>query len=60
MLFYAMLTKTKLAESIKNQGRKKNWVAEQLSISRPTLDRKLKDNSFTDEETSKLKELGLV
>ena len=55
-----MLTKVALAESIKKQGRKKLWVAEQLGIARPTLDKKLKDNSFTVEETAKLKELGLV
>lgn len=55
-----MLTKIALAESIKAQGRKKIWVAKQLSISRPTLDRKLEDNSFTPEETTKLRELGLV
>lgn len=55
-----MLTKNKLQQSIKNQGRKKNWIAEQLDISRPTLDRKLNDNSFTYEEIQKLTELNLV
>lgn len=55
-----MLTKIKLQESIKKQGRKKNWIAEQLNISRPTLDRKLNDNSFTSEEKQKLSDLQLV
>ena len=55
-----MLTKTKLQESIKSQGRKKTWIAEQLGISRPTLDRKLNDNSFTSEEKAQLRELQLI
>lgn len=55
-----MLTKNKLKESIKSQGRKKSWIAEQLGISRPTLNNKLEDNSFTPEEERKLRELQLI
>ena len=46
--------------AIKQQGRKKNWLAEQLGISRPTLDSRLKDNAWTTTELNKLVELKLI
>ena len=43
-----VLTAAKKVEfALKEQGRKKIWLAEKLGISRPTLDAKLKDNTFT-------------
>ena len=55
-----MTTAKKLQETIIEQGRKKTWVAQQLGISRPTLDARLKDNSFTSIEINRLQELQLV
>lgn len=55
-----MKTSDKLTKTIKDQGRKKTWIAEQLGISRPTLDARIKDNSFTDMEINRLQELQLV
>ena len=49
-----------LEKTIIAGGRKKKWVAQQLGISRPTLDSRIKDNSFTDIEISRLKELQLI
>ena len=43
-------TAKKVEFALKEQGRKKVWLAEQLQISRPTLDAKLKDNTFTIKE----------
>ena len=40
----------KVEFALKEQGRKKIWLAEKLEISRPTLDAKLKDNTFTTKE----------
>lgn len=39
---------------------KKKYIAEVLNISRPTLDKKIKDNSFTEEEKRKLKENRII
>lgn len=47
-------------KAIKEQGRSKTWLAEALNISRPTLDRKLKNNTFKLEEVVKLKNLNVV
>jgi len=55
-----MKTSDKLRLAITDQGRKKNWIAEQLGISRPTLDARLRDNSFTDAEINRLDELQLL
>ena len=49
-----------LQQTIIDQGRKKKWIAKQLGISRPTLDSRIRDNSFTDAEINRLKELQLV
>ena len=43
-------TAKKVEFALKEQGRKKIWLAEKLEISRPTLDAKLKDNTFTTNE----------
>ena len=50
----------KVIDALKRQGRKKVWLSEQLNISRVYLDKRLKDNSFKDEEIKKLKELGIL
>jgi transcriptional regulator with PAS, ATPase and Fis domain len=47
-------------KAIKQQGRTKTWLAEALKISRPTLDRKLKNNTFKLEEVVKLKNLNVL
>lgn len=44
-----MTTTNKLKKALKQKYMKK-YVAELLKISRPTLDRKLKDGDFTEEE----------
>ena len=43
-------TAKKVEFALKDQGRKKIWLAEKLEISRPTLDAKLRDNTFTIKE----------
>lgn len=43
-------TAKKVEFALKEQGRKKIWLAEKLEMSRPTLDAKLKDNTFTIKE----------
>lgn len=50
----------KVELGMKDQGRKKNWLAEQLEISRPTLDKKLKDNFWVQSEIGKLHSLGII
>jgi len=55
-----MKTATLLEQTIINEGRKKKWIAIQLGMSRPTLDSRIKDNSFTDSEINRLKELQLI
>ena len=55
-----MSTSAKLKEAIKNQGRKKSWVADQLNISRVTLDKKLADNFWSVGELLILKKIGLL
>lgn len=42
-----LTTARKVEWALKNQGRKKTWLAEKLGMSRPTLNRKLKDNTFS-------------
>lgn len=53
-------TSDKVKFALSNQGRKKTWLADQLGISRPTLDNRLKDNSFLIGEIMKLQELGIL
>lgn len=53
-------TSDRVRFALRNQGRKKTWLAEQLGISRPTLDNRLKDNSFLIGEVLKLQELGII
>ena len=55
-----MKISTELERTIKEQGRKKIWIAKQLGISRPTLDSRIKDNSWTDAEINRLQELQLI
>ena len=50
-------TATKVIFALKNQGRKKKWLAEKLEISRPTLNARLKDNTFTINEVYMLSSL---
>lgn len=46
--------------AIDNQGRKKSWVADQLQISRPTLDSRLVEDDWKPEEITILKSIGLL
>ena len=50
-------TAKKVEFALKEQGRKKIWLAEKLEISRPTLDAKLSDNTFSINEVYMLKSL---
>ena len=38
----------------------KNWLSKQLNTSRPTLDRRIRDNNFTDMELDRIKSLNLI
>ena len=53
----AITTSKKVELSLRDEGRKKTWLAEQLEISRPTLDSRLKGNAFSIGEIIKLKRL---
>jgi len=55
-----LTTSKKLEFSLKEQGRNKSWLANELGINRPALYGKLKDNSWSLGEISKLNKLGLV
>lgn len=55
-----MTTSAKVKKAIRDQGRKKNWLAHKLEVSRPYLDKRLADNFWSDGEVGKLKLLGLV
>ncbi len=55
-----MTTSSKVKSAILVQGRKKNWLASELGISRPALDRRLNDNYWKPGELLKLQELGLI
>jgi len=52
-----LTTSKKVELALKNQGRKKTWLAEQLNISRPTLDGRLKDNCWSMSEIITIKRL---
>ena len=54
-----MKTSQKIELFIKRRGVKKQWIAEQLGVSRPTLDKRLSDNCFTIDEIIKLKSIGI-
>lgn len=41
-----METSKKVIEALKEQGRSKVWLAEKLSMTRQTLDSRLKDNTW--------------
>lgn len=47
----------KVISAIEKQGRKKNWIAKQLQMTRPTLDARLTENNFTVDEQNVLKDL---
>ena len=55
-----MTTSNKVIKAIKDQGRKKIWLANELNITRVTLDKKLKDNFWSVGEIMKLQQLGLL
>lgn len=55
-----MKTSQKLEKYIKERGIKKGWLADYLGMSRPTLNLRIEDNSFTVDEIEKLKKLGAV
>ena len=49
-----------LSEEIEKQGLKKNRIADALSISRPTLNTRLIDGEFTEEQIRILKEKRFI
>ena len=55
-----MTTSVKVKQAIVEQGRKKNWLAKELGMSRPHLDRRLQDNYWTAIEITRLQRLGLL
>lgn len=52
-----METSKKVIEALDVQGRSKVWLCEQLQISRPTLDSRLKDNTWRINEVMLLMKL---
>ena len=55
-----MTTSCKVLAAIESQGRKKTWIASILGISRPNLDKRLKDNFWNDGQIRLLKEYGII
>lgn len=49
-----------LALARRSASEGKQWLAKQLGVSRPTLNERFRDNTWTDPEISKLRELGLL
>lgn len=49
-----------LKKAIKEKGLKKKFVYEELGISKPTLNTRLKDGCFTEEQIEKIKSLWLI
>jgi transcriptional regulator with PAS, ATPase and Fis domain len=52
----------RIALSLHRMPKEKNksWLAAQLGISRPTLYDRMQANSWTQEEITKMKQLGLI
>ena len=55
-----MTTSMKVKKAIESQGRKKNWLASILGVSRPYLDKRLRDNYWTTGQVELLKEYGVI
>lgn len=55
-----MSTNEIVKDQLIKQGRKKTWLSEQMGMSRPTLDERLKENCWLPEEILKLKQLGIL
>ena len=55
-----MTTSAKVQKAIQDQGRKKNWLASILGVSRPYLDKRLRDNYWTIGQVKLLKEYGVI
>ena len=55
-----LTTSKKVEFAIKDQGRNKTWLANQLGITRPVLYDRLKNNGWEFNEINKLKEIGLI
>ena len=53
-------TAGKVKRAIADGGLKKVWLAGKLGITRPTLDERLKNNSFTKEEKQTLYDLKII
>ena len=53
-------TSEKVRNALIRQGRKKNWLADQLKISRPTLDERLESNTWLIGEITILMQLGIL
>jgi predicted XRE-type DNA-binding protein len=54
-----MKTSQKIEVFIRNKGVKKGWIAQQLGISRPTFNERMRDNCFKIDEIIKLKSIGI-
>jgi len=55
-----MKTSEKVIGAIEKQGRKKTWLAEQLQLSRPTLDSRLTNDTWDADDITRLKQLGIL
>lgn len=55
-----MKTSDKVIGAIEKQGRKKTWLAEQLRLSRPTLDARLNNDNWDADDITRLKQLGII
>ncbi len=55
-----LTTSKKVELIIKEQGRKKTWLAKELGITRQKLDSNLSDNFWTVGDIIKLKSLKLI
>ena len=55
-----MTTSEKVKNAIEKQGRKKTWLADNLELSRPTLDNRLSNDNWQPEDITRLKSLGLI
>ena len=55
-----MSTHEIVKDQLIKQGRKKTWLSQQMGMSRPTLDERLKENCWLPGEILKLKQLGIL
>jgi len=55
-----LTTAKKVEFALKDQGRNKSWLANQLGFSRPVLYDRLRNNAWEPREIEKLQSLGLI